>query len=304
MAPFDGLLDAALIRLLRITVTSPLLCGLTRSMMPASPLRVSSLPFTALLILSLSLVLVLSFLPPVLSFPSYLPRDPVTLPYSLGLQSLDDVIAASPYPWVASAYPSQTVDHFGWALSNRTFSQRYLYNRDSWLPPTHPSGPGPVFLYCGNEGPIETFAANTGLMFDLAGEFNALLIFVEHRYYGDSFPFGTANASYANASSLSLLTSEQAIADYAQLVDYMRNDPSFPLCLGNCSSVPVIAFGGSYGGMLAAWLRMKYPHAVGGAIAASAPIWQFTGLTAHPRSTPPSSPKPSVNGMAANVALG
>ena len=115
-------------------------------------------------------------------------------------------------------------------------------------------------------------------MFDIAPQYGALLIFVEHRYYGSSFPFGSAEAAYGNSTSLQYLTSEQAIADYVQFLDWFKSDPA-TLCQGQCGAdLPVIGFGGSYGAMLAAWQRIKYPWSLQGAIAASAPIWQFVGM--------------------------
>lgn len=111
-------------------------------------------------------------------------------------------------------------------------------------------------------------------MFDIAPQFNALLIFAEHRYYGASLPFG--NQSFSSPQHIGYLTSTQALADFVYLINYLQNLHPHSDYL---EKVPVVAFGGSYGGMLAAWLRLKYPANVIGAIAASAPIWQFQGLT-------------------------
>lgn len=94
--------------------------------------------------------------------------------------------------------------------------------------------------------------------------FGIFVVFAEHRYYGESMPFG--NKSFDTPEHSGYLTSEQALADYADLLQNKLNP----------DGRPVIAFGGSYGGMLAAWFRMKYPHIATGAIAASAPILQFT----------------------------
>jgi lysosomal Pro-X carboxypeptidase len=58
----------------------------------------------------------------------------------------------------------------------------------------------PLFFYTGNEGTIEDFAANTGIMYDIAPMFNALIVFCEHRYYGNgsSLPYGEDSLSVSS----------------------------------------------------------------------------------------------------------
>ncbi|XP_071044535.1 lysosomal Pro-X carboxypeptidase isoform X2 [Parasteatoda tepidariorum] len=115
------------------------------------------------------------------------------------------------------------------------------------------------------------FANNTGFIWENAALFNALIVFPEHRYYGESLPYG--NKSLKEEKYRGYLTSEQALMDFAELISYLKST------IPGVNKSSVIAFGGSYGGMLAAWIRIKYPHLVKGAIASSAPVWQFTGLT-------------------------
>ncbi|CAI5447333.1 unnamed protein product [Caenorhabditis angaria] len=144
-----------------------------------------------------------------------------------------------------------------------TFETSQIHRKSSESPYKY----RPILFYPGNEGKIEKFADNTGFMWDLAPELNAAVVFVEHRYYAKSKPFG--NESYSNIENLGYLSTSQALADYAFVVQYLKNGKTIP---GADKNTPVIAFGGSLGGMLAAWFRIKYPHIVDGALASSAPV--------------------------------
>lgn len=85
--------------------------------------------------------------------------------------------------WLLPNPPTPQLDHFNY-LSDQTFDQRVIISTDHWCKGC------PIFFYCGNEGDIFEFANNTGFMWEKAQEFRAMVIFVEHRYYGQSLPFG------------------------------------------------------------------------------------------------------------------
>jgi len=137
---------------------------------------------------------------------SFSRRDPVSY-FGQNLLHLTE----QPYKWAEEYYNQMPIDHFAFT-DPRTFRLRYLLNTENF------QRNGPIFFYTGNEGPIEGFASNTGLMWDLAGEFGAAIIFAEHRYYGKSLPFG--NDSYQKVTNLGYLSSEQALADFAQLITF------------------------------------------------------------------------------------
>jgi pimeloyl-ACP methyl ester carboxylesterase len=179
-----------------------------------------------------------------------------------------------------------------------------------------------VFFYTGNEADVELYVNATGLMWEMSAEngTRALLVFAEHRYYGQSRPSAMDDREAPKRERLAFLNAEQALADYAELLRHVasrdvpriareqrrrqrrsrvtrggsRNDDAIGLANDengaekrretrdeafDPESVAVVAFGGSYGGMLATWFRAKYPHFVDGAVAGSAPIWSFTGET-------------------------
>ncbi|XP_060039932.1 thymus-specific serine protease [Erinaceus europaeus] len=166
-------------------------------------------------------------------------------------------LALNPGP---SAFPKegwleQPLDPFN-TSDGRSFLQRYWVNDKYWV-----TQDGPVFLHLGGESSLGPGSVMKGHPAALAPTWGALVIGLEHRFYGLSVPAGGLNIV-----QLRFLSSRHALADVA----------SARLALSRVfnvsSSSPWICFGGSYAGSLAAWARLKFPHLIFASIASSAPV--------------------------------
>jgi hypothetical protein len=141
---------------------------------------------------------------------------------------------------------SVPTDHFDAMGKSDEFMMRYLVDDTYWDPET-----GPLLFYSGNEGDIYSFYDNAGFMTKtVAEETKGLIVFGEHRYFGVSYPFPPADAFFPWNNKY--LTVEQAMEDFVDLVKFIREDYDM-------EDKACVTFGGSYGGMLSAWLRQKYP---------------------------------------------
>ncbi|XP_059663790.1 uncharacterized protein LOC132309502 [Cornus florida] len=166
---------------------------------------------------------------------------------------------------------NQTLDHFSYTPeSYTTFQQRYVINSKHWGGAKENA---PIFVYLGAEDSLfdgDVADMSGGLLTENAPRFKALLVYIEHRFYGKSVPFVSFQNAIKNATLRGYFNSAQAIADYASVITYLKEKFS-------AHYSPVIVIGGSYGGMLATWFRLKYPHIALGALASSAPVLFFHG---------------------------
>lgn len=112
---------------------------------------------------------------------------------------------------------------------------------------------GPIFVHVGGDFEIGTFWIEHGHLFDIAMDLNGIVFAFETRFFGQNRP--TSDTSTGN---LRFLSSEQILADMARLIDHIkREDPRL-------ADAKVVLAGPQFGGNLATWFRIKYPHYVDG----------------------------------------
>lgn len=149
---------------------------------------------------------------------------------------------------------TQKLTHFDDG-NTATWNQQYWTNKQ-----VYQEG-GPIFIMLGGEGPAGPGWLQAGHMFDMAEEHGAMLLLLEHRFYGDSKP--TPDCS---VDSLQYLSGKEALADAAEFLrDFKAKNPEF-------KDSRVITFGGSYPANLASWMRVIYPDDVWGSVASSGPV--------------------------------
>jgi len=151
----------------------------------------------------------------------------------------------------------QRNDHFS-KNDVTTWKQRYIVNQTFWR-----GNGSPIFVMLGGEGPLsDVELAGHFILNEKAQQYGALMVSVEHRFYGQSIP-GDGTLSTEN---LRLLSADQALADYAVFIDFIKKQ-------FKAADSKVVTFGGSYSGSLSAWMRQKYPNLVDIAYASSAPVF-------------------------------
>lgn len=105
----------------------------------------------------------------------------------------------------------------------------------------------------GGDYEIGTYWLEHGHMHDIAADLNGYIFGSETRFFGRNHP-----TSDVSTDNLRFLSTEQILADMAHLIDHIKRQDS------RLTRARVILVGTMFGGNLATWFRVKYPHYVDG----------------------------------------
>ncbi|XP_010497694.1 PREDICTED: lysosomal Pro-X carboxypeptidase-like, partial [Camelina sativa] len=100
-----------------------------------------------------------------------------------------------------------------------TFQQRYAIDSTHW---GGAKANAPILAFLGEESSLDSDLSAVGFLRDNGPRFKALLVYIEHRYYGKTMPFGSAEEALKNASTLGYLNAAQALADYATILLHVK----------------------------------------------------------------------------------
>jgi pimeloyl-ACP methyl ester carboxylesterase len=159
----------------------------------------------------------------------------------------------------------QNIDHFG-QLSGQLFSQRY------WVISQYASQAedAPILFHICGEADVEQSYFLDDNTIAWAQTLGAHIVFLEHRYYGQSLPFNDFSTEH-----LQYMTIDNVLEDLATFQKWIAANQGWR---GKWISV-----GGSYSGTLSALYRQAHPELVVGALASSAPMISGVG---QPQGTP------------------
>lgn len=201
---------------------------------------------------------------------------------------------------LADAYPAprfvaQPQDHFD-PSNQRTWLQAYYVN-DTFFTK---GSDAPVFLCVGGEGPpIDGSAVVNSVHCNVAVEWlaetKALMVAVEHRYYG-CHNMSACPYSAQDKDPLKFLSSRQAVEDLA--VAHAHISEEYGLSKKN----KWVSWGGSYPGMMASFVRIKHPELIHCSVASSAPVIAQLDMPEYNDITAEAYSLPSVGGSPACTA--
>ena len=174
-----------------------------------------------------------------------------------GATEMFEATPARPLALQSGVFP-QLVDHAG-LLPGQTFGQRYWYDSEFAV-----GAAAPVLYHVCGETDVDGSYFLTDNVLEWAKALGAHVVWLEHRYYGQSQPFADLTTPH-----LRYLTLNNVLEDLAGFQGWIATNQGW--------TGKWIALGGSYSATLAALYRQKHPELVVGALAASAPMISGVG---------------------------